>query len=266
MQVKAEIQRLTAEINRHNIAYYVQDAPSIPDAEYDRLMNQLKALEAEHPHLAEPDSPTQRVGGAALDKFEQVSHLKPMLSLDNAFNEEDFVAFDKRLTDKVGPQVYCAEPKLDGLAVSLIYRHGVLERAATRGDGAVGEDISVNVRTIKSVPLRLQGDDIPALVEVRGEVFMPRAAFEALNDRARAKGDKLFVNPRNAAAGSLRQLDSKITAERSLAFYAYALGVVQDDNGADLALAPTHKGQLERLSAFGLPVSKEVKLCEGLAR
>lgn len=265
MQVKAEIQRLTAEINRHNIAYYVQDAPSIPDAEYDRLMNQLKALEAEHPHLAEPDSPTQRVGGAALDKFEQVSHLKPMLSLDNAFNEEDFVAFDKRLTDKVGPQVYCAEPKLDGLAVSLIYRHGVLERAATRGDGAVGEDISVNVRTIKSVPLRLQGDDIPALVEVRGEVFMPRAAFDALNDRARAKGDKLFVNPRNAAAGSLRQLDSKITAERSLAFYAYALGVVQDDNGADLALAPTHKGQLERLSAFGLPVSKEVKLCEGLA-
>ena len=265
MQVKAEIQRLTAEINRHNIAYYVQDAPSIPDAEYDRLMNQLKALEAEHPHLAEPDSPTQRVGGAALDKFEQVSHLKPMLSLDNAFNEEDFVAFDKRLTDKVGPQVYCAEPKLDGLAVSLIYRHGVLERAATRGDGAVGEDISVNVRTIKSVPLRLQGDDIPALVEVRGEVFMPRAAFDALNDRARAKGDKLFVNPRNAAAGSLRQLDSKITAERSLAFYAYALGVVQDDNGADLALASTHKGQLERLSAFGLPVSKEVKLCEGLA-
>ncbi|QYJ76840.1 NAD-dependent DNA ligase LigA [Shewanella sp. FJAT-52076] len=265
MQVKAEIQRLTAEINRHNIAYYVQDAPSIPDAEYDRLMNQLKALEAEHPEFAEPDSPTQRVGGAALNKFEQVSHLKPMLSLDNAFNEEDFVAFDKRLTDKVGPQVYCAEPKLDGLAVSLIYRHGVLERAATRGDGAVGEDISVNMRTIKSVPLRLQGDDIPALVEVRGEVFMPRAAFEALNDRARARGDKLFVNPRNAAAGSLRQLDSKITAERSLAFYAYALGVVQDDNGADLVLAPTHKGQLERLTAFGLPVSKEVKLCEGLA-
>ncbi|MCL2919804.1 NAD-dependent DNA ligase LigA [Shewanella litorisediminis] len=265
MQVKAEIQRLTAEINRHNIAYYVQDAPSIPDAEYDRLMNQLKALEAEHPELAEPDSPTQRVGGAALDKFEQVSHLKPMLSLDNAFNEDDFAAFDKRLTDKVGPQIYCAEPKLDGLAVSLIYRNGLLERAATRGDGAVGEDISVNVRTIKSVPLRLQGDDIPALVEVRGEVFMPRAAFEALNDRARARGDKLFVNPRNAAAGSLRQLDSKITAERSLAFYAYALGVVQDDNGDDLALAGTHKGQLERLSAFGLPVSKEVKLCEGLA-
>ncbi|ABL99723.1 DNA ligase (NAD(+)) [Shewanella amazonensis SB2B] len=265
MQVKAEIQRLTAEINRHNIAYYVQDAPSIPDAEYDRLMNQLKALEAEYPQFAEPDSPTQRVGGAALNKFEQVSHLKPMLSLDNAFNEEDFVAFDKRLTDKVGSQVYCAEPKLDGLAVSLIYRNGVLERAATRGDGAVGEDISVNMRTIKSVPLRLQGDDIPALVEVRGEVFMPRAAFEALNDRARAKGDKLFVNPRNAAAGSLRQLDSKITAERSLAFYAYALGVVQDDNGADLVLAPTHKGQLERLTAFGLPVSKEVKLCEGLA-
>lgn len=264
MQVKAEIQRLTAEINRHNIAYYVQDAPSIPDAEYDRLMNQLKALEAEYPQFAEPDSPTQRVGGAALNKFEQVSHLKPMLSLDNAFNEEDFVAFDKRLTDKVGSQVYCAEPKLDGLAVSLIYRNGVLERAATRGDGAVGEDISVNMRTIKSVPLRLQGDDIPALVEVRGEVFMPRAAFEALNDRARAKGDKLFVNPRNAAAGSLRQLDSKITAERSLAFYAYALGVVQDDNGADLVLAPTHKGQLERLTAFGLPVSKEVKLCEGL--
>ncbi|WP_372870445.1 NAD-dependent DNA ligase LigA [Shewanella sp.] len=265
MQAKAEIQRLTAEINRHNIAYYVQDAPSIPDAEYDRLMNQLKALEAEHPELAEPDSPTQRVGGAALDKFEQVSHLKPMLSLDNAFDEADFIAFDKRLSDKVGPQVYCAEPKLDGLAVSLIYRNGLLERAATRGDGAVGEDISVNVRTIKSVPLRLQGDDIPALVEVRGEVFMPRAAFDALNDRARAKGDKLFVNPRNAAAGSLRQLDSKITAERSLAFYAYALGVVQDDNGVDLTLAPTHKGQLERLSDFGLPVSKEVKLCEGLA-
>ncbi|MBT1445759.1 NAD-dependent DNA ligase LigA [Shewanella sp. JM162201] len=264
MQVQQEIQALVAEINRHNIAYYVEDAPSVPDAEYDRLMNRLKALEAAHPELATPDSPTQRVGGAPLDKFEQVTHLKPMLSLDNAFNEEDFIAFDKRLADKVGEQVYCAEPKLDGLAVSLIYRNGLLERAATRGDGAIGEDITVNVRTIKSVPLRLIGDAIPALVEVRGEVFMPKAAFDALNARARARGEKEFVNPRNAAAGSLRQLDSRITAERSLAFYAYALGVVQDDAGADTTLADSHKGQLDKLAQFGLPVSKEVKLCQGL--
>ncbi|WP_228289593.1 NAD-dependent DNA ligase LigA [Shewanella cyperi] len=256
-----EILSLTDTLNRHNHAYYNLDAPTIPDAEYDRLMQRLKALEAEHPQWQQPDSPTQRVGGEALDKFEQVSHLKPMLSLDNAFSEEDFLAFHKRVGDRIGSPVYCAEPKLDGLAVSLLYRNGVLERAATRGDGSTGEDITQNVKTIKSIPLRLYGDALPALVEVRGEVFMPKAAFDALNERALKSGDKQFVNPRNAAAGSLRQLDSRITAQRALAFYAYALGVVQDEAGAALEVADNHKGQLEILASWGLPVSSEVKLC-----
>ncbi|QSX35882.1 NAD-dependent DNA ligase LigA [Shewanella sedimentimangrovi] len=261
MTVLDEILSLTDTLNRHNHSYYNLDAPTIPDAEYDRLMQRLKALEAEHPQWQQPDSPTQRVGGEALDKFEQVSHLKPMLSLDNAFSEEDFLAFHKRVGDRIGSPVYCAEPKLDGLAVSLLYRNGVLERAATRGDGSTGEDITQNVKTIKSIPLRLYGDALPALVEVRGEVFMPKAAFDALNERALKSGDKQFVNPRNAAAGSLRQLDSRITAQRALAFYAYALGVVQDEAGAALALADNHRGQLEILASWGLPVSTEVKLC-----
>ncbi|OEG75344.1 DNA ligase (NAD(+)) LigA [Shewanella colwelliana] len=257
-----EIQQLTAEINQHNYRYYVDDEPSIPDAEYDRLMRRLQSLEAEHPHLALADSPTKRVGGEALAKFEQVTHLKPMLSLDNVFDEQEFTAFHKRISDKVGSDLtFCCEPKLDGLAVSILYRDGQFERAATRGDGSVGEDITENVRTIKSIPLSLRGDNYPPLLEVRGEVFMPKAAFEAVNDKARLKGEKLFVNPRNAAAGSLRQLDSKITASRALAFYAYALGVVEPDTWP---LADSHYGQLMQLKSWGFPVSGEVKVCDDI--
>ncbi|OXR99957.1 NAD-dependent DNA ligase LigA [Shewanella algae] len=260
--IENEIDQLISTINEHNIRYYVDDNPSIPDAEYDRLMQRLKTLEAEHPELQRSDSPSLRVGGLALAKFEQVTHLKPMLSLDNAFSEEDFAAFHKRVTDRVGEFSYCCEPKLDGLAVSILYRDGVLERAATRGDGAVGEDITENVRTIRAVPLKLRGNDYPPLLEVRGEVFMPKAAFEALNERNRVKGDKLFVNPRNAAAGSLRQLDSRITASRALAFYAYALGVVEPES---FPLADTHLGQLQQLKTWGLPVSSEIRLAKDLS-
>ena len=257
------MQALGQSLNEHNIRYYVDDAPSITDSEYDRLMQRLLELEALYPHLISADSPTQRVGGMALAKFAQITHLKPMLSLDNAFDEADFSAFHKRVTDKVGDVSFCCEPKLDGLAVSILYRNGVLERAATRGDGSVGEDITENVKTIKSIPLKLRGQDYPELVEVRGEAFMPKAAFEALNDRARARNEKLFVNPRNAAAGSLRQLDSKITAARSLAFYAYALGVVEPISHP---LGQTHFEQLQQLKSWGLPVSSEIKVCTELSQ
>lgn len=257
------MQALCQSLNEHNIRYYVDDAPSITDSEYDRLMQQLKQLEAEYPQFVAADSPTQRVGGMALAKFEQITHLKPMLSLDNAFDEADFSAFHKRVSDRVGQVSFCCEPKLDGLAVSILYRNGVLERAATRGDGTVGEDITENVKTIKSIPLKLRGDNYPELVEVRGEAFMPKAAFEALNERARLKDEKLFVNPRNAAAGSLRQLDSKITASRALSFYAYALGVVEPTSHE---LAKTHYEQLQQLKSWGLPVSSEIKVCDELSQ
>ncbi|MCG9965341.1 NAD-dependent DNA ligase LigA [Shewanella cutis] len=257
------MQALSQSLNEHNIRYYVDDAPSITDSEYDRLMQQLKKLEAEYPQFVLADSPTQRVGGLALAKFEQITHLKPMLSLDNAFDEADFTAFHKRVSDKVGQVSFCCEPKLDGLAVSILYRNGVLERAATRGDGTVGEDITENVKTIKSIPLKLRGDNYPELVEVRGEAFMPKVAFEALNERARLKDEKQFVNPRNAAAGSLRQLDSKITASRALSFYAYALGVVEPTSHE---LAKTHYEQLQQLKSWGLPVSSEIKVCDELSQ
>ena len=181
--IQIEMAELSEALNQHNIHYYVDDSPTIPDAEYDRLMQRLLILERENPQFISPSSPSQRVGGLALAKFDQITHLKPMLSLDNAFEQADFESFNKRITDKVGVVEYVCEPKLDGLAVSITYRNGVLERAATRGDGAVGEDITENVRTIKSIPLKLRGEGYPELVEVRGEVFMPKAAFEALNQR-----------------------------------------------------------------------------------
>ncbi|MGI2171235.1 NAD-dependent DNA ligase LigA [Shewanella sp. MF05960] len=261
--IQTEMDQLTQTINQHNIRYYVDDAPSIPDAEYDRLMQRLIALEREYPQLTLPDSPSQRVGGVALQKFAQITHLKPMLSLDNAFEQSDFDAFNKRITDKVDQVDYVCEPKLDGLAVSITYRNGMLERAATRGDGSVGEDITENLRTIRSIPLKLRGEGFPELVEVRGEVFMPKAAFEALNQRQMSKGDKVFVNPRNAAAGSLRQLDSKITASRALGFYAYALGVVE---GESQPMQMTHFGQLTQLKQWGLPMSSEVKVCDSVEK
>ncbi|QIR14233.1 NAD-dependent DNA ligase LigA [Shewanella aestuarii] len=259
--IQTEIAELSSTLNQHNIHYYVDDAPTIPDAEYDRLMQRLIELEQAYPQFKMPDSPSQRVGGLALAKFDQIMHLKPMLSLDNAFEQTDFDNFNKRITDKVGGVEYVCEPKLDGLAVSITYRNGMLERAATRGDGSVGEDITENVRTIKSIPLKLRGEGYPELVEVRGEVFMPKAAFDALNQRQIAKDEKVFVNPRNAAAGSLRQLDSKITASRALGFYAYALGVVE---GESQPMAQTHFGQLSQLKIWGLPVSQEVKICDAL--
>nr|AKZ66527.1 LigA [Francisella tularensis subsp. novicida] len=262
--IELEITELKNELNQHNYHYYVDDNPTIPDAEYDRLLRRLKDLEVAHPEFASADSPTQRVGGEALAKFEQITHLKPMLSLDNVFDEPEFTAFHSRISDKVGTELsYCCEPKLDGLAVSIVYRDGVFERAATRGDGQTGENITENVRTIKSIPLTLRGDNFPPLVEVRGEVIMPHQAFDDLNKRALAKGDKLFVNPRNAAAGSLRQLDSKITASRSLGFYAYALGVVEPETWP---LADSHFGQLEQLRSWGVPVSQEVKVCDSVAK
>jgi len=258
-ELQQEIALLTQEINQHNYQYYVDDAPSVSDAEFDRLLSRLKQLENDYPHLSLSDSPTQRVGGIALDKFSQITHLKPMLSLDNVFSEQEFDTFYKRISEKIGAApTFCCEPKLDGLAVSILYRDGIYERAATRGDGTVGEDITENVRTIRSIPLRLRGENFPPLLEVRGEVIMPREAFDALNARARAKGEKQFVNPRNAAAGSLRQLDSKVTASRALGFYAYALGVVEPDTWP---LADSHLGQLMQLKSWGCPVSNEVKQC-----
>ncbi|HLA32073.1 MAG TPA: NAD-dependent DNA ligase LigA [Pseudomonas sp.] len=262
------ILELRAELDGHNYRYYVLDEPSIPDAEYDRLFQQLKALEGEHPQLITPDSPTQRVGGSALSAFGEVRHEVPMLSLGNAFEEGDLLDFDRRVREGLdlpagdlfggGAEVeYSCEPKLDGLAVSLLYRDGLLVRGATRGDGSTGEDISVNVRTIRNVPLKLQGEGWPAVLEVRGEVFMSKAGFAALNARQLESGGKTFANPRNAAAGSLRQLDSKITASRPLEFCCYGIGQVQGE------LPDSHIGILQSLKTWGMPISRELKLAKG---
>ncbi len=259
--IQTQITELRQQLEDHNYQYYVMDAPSIPDAEYDRLFNQLKALEQAHPEFISPDSPTQKVGGAALDKFEQVTHRVPMLSLDNAFDEADFSAFYKRINERLGQTdelAFCCEPKLDGLAVSIIYEKGVLVQAATRGDGTTGENITQNVKTIKNVPLRLRGD-VPDVLEVRGEVFMDLPGFKAMNERAEKAGDKVFANPRNAAAGSLRQLDSKITASRPLRFYAYSVGSVEGVN----QLPTEHYAQLLALKDMGLPLCPETRCVVG---
>lgn len=256
-----QINQLRTSLRHHENQYHVLDAPEIPDAEYDRLMQQLRDLEAQHPELITNDSPTQRVGAAPLDAFDQVKHEVPMLSLDNVFDEESYLAFDKRVHDRLKtaePLTFCCELKLDGLAVSLLYEEGELVRAATRGDGTTGENITVNVRTIRAIPLRLHGDNIPRRVEVRGEVFMPQAGFEQLNEEARRKGGKVFANPRNAAAGSLRQLDPRITAKRPLTFFCYGVGLL--DGGE---LPRSHIQRLMQFKAWGLPVSNRVKLCTG---
>ncbi|QXC56755.1 NAD-dependent DNA ligase LigA [Vibrio mimicus] len=261
--VEQRLTELRQTLHEHGVRYYVEDAPTIPDAEYDRLMRELLEIEAQHPELITPDSPSLRVGGRPLDGFESVIHEIPMLSLDNAFDDAELDSFYRRMTDRI-PAVqqshFCCEPKLDGLAVSLLYENGVLTRAATRGDGATGENITENVRTIKSIPLRLQGVDFPVRLEVRGEVFMPKAGFEALNARALQKGEKQFVNPRNAAAGSLRQLDSKITAQRPLAFYAYSVGVIEGGQ-----LATSHYQRFLQLKNWGLPICSETKVVTSLA-
>jgi len=261
MNAESRIHELRAELDQHNYRYYVLDEPSVPDAEYDRLFNELKALEAEHPHLVTPDSPTQRVGGAALAAFSQVRHEIPMLSLGNAFEESDLREFDRRVVeglDQPGAVDYSCEPKLDGLAVSLLYRDGQLVQGATRGDGSTGEDISANVRTVRNIPLKLQGSGWPAVLEVRGEVFMSKAGFDRLNAAQAESGGKTFANPRNAAAGSLRQLDSKITASRPLEFCCYGLGQVSETIG------DSHIGILEQLKAWGLPISRELKHAAGI--
>ena len=259
---RVRIEQLREQLNHHSYRYYVLDNPEIPDSEYDRLYRELQQLEQQYPELVTPDSPTQRVGEQALTSFSQVTHRLPMLSLDNVFSEEELKAFIKRIHDRLGMEEaleFNAEPKLDGLAVSLVYEKGLFVQAATRGDGSVGEDVTHNVRTIHAVPLRLTGADYPGLLEVRGEVFMPKAGFNELNRRALEKAEKTFVNPRNAAAGSLRQLDPKITASRPLAFYAYSTGAVE--NGA---LPDTQNEILSQLRTWGLPVCPEVELISGI--
>lgn len=273
---KQQIIELITQLNEYNHQYYVLDQPTVPDVHYDRLMRELIELEDANPELVQLDSPTKKVGGVALKSFSQVEHQIPMLSLDNVFSDDEWSAFVKRITDRLADKQtieFCAEPKLDGLAVSIRYENGILVQAATRGDGRVGENITENVRTINSIPLKLYGTDYPEIVEVRGEVFMPKASFDALNETAIAKGEKAFANPRNAAAGSLRQLDSKITAKRKLAFYAYGLGFVgNNDVEATEWLADTHYQRLMQVKTLGLPVCPEIRLladeseCDGFYR
>ena len=253
-----ELRRLLDDANHR---YHVLDDPDMPDAEYDRLMRELEALEAEHPALHDPNSPTARVGNAPSAKFATVQHKVPMLSLANAFDDAEVAEFVARISKETGDDApaFSVEPKLDGLAISLRYEKGVFVRGATRGDGGKGEDVSANLRTIKSIPLRLRGDRIPDVIEVRGEIYMPKAAFESFNARARESGAKPLANPRNGAAGSLRQLDPRITAQRPLAFYAYALGEV--DAGA---VPPTHSQTLAWLRDLGFPVSADVDMARGV--
>lgn len=262
MSLQQQIDTLRQDLRRYEYEYHVLDNPTIPDAEYDRLFHQLKALEATHPELITADSPTQRVGAKPLSGFAQIRHEIPMLSLDNAFSDEEFYAFVKRIEDRLirlpEPLTFCCEPKLDGLAVSILYVNGILTQAATRGDGATGEDITANIRTIRNIPLQLLMDNPPARLEVRGEVFMPHAGFERLNQQALEKGEKTFANPRNAAAGSLRQLDPKITSKRPLVLNAYGIGIAE---GVDLP--NTHYDRLQWLKSIGIPVNPEIRLCNG---
>ncbi|MCW8944933.1 MAG: NAD-dependent DNA ligase LigA [Sedimenticola sp.] len=261
----AELNRaaeLREQINLHNYRYYVLDDPQVPDSEYDRLMRELQTLESKYPTLITPESPTQRVGAQPLEGFGEVHHRVPMLSLDNAFSDQEMIEFDRRVRDRLGTEGlvhYMAEPKLDGLAISLRYEKGVLVQAATRGDGSQGEDVTQNVRTIASVPLLLMGNDWPDLLEVRGEIYMPLAGFNQLNMLAQANGDKGFANPRNAAAGSLRQLDSRITAQRPLAMYCYGFGEI-----AGGPLAETQSDSIQRLANWGLRISPEMRVVEGV--
>ena len=262
MSLQQQIDTLRQDLRRYEYEYHVLDNPTIPDAEYDRLFHQLKALETAHPELITADSPTQRVGAKPLSGFAQIRHEIPMLSLDNAFSDEEFYAFVKRIEDRLirlpEPLTFCCEPKLDGLAVSILYVNGVLTQAATRGDGTTGEDITANIRTIRNIPLQLLMDNQPARLEVRGEVFMPHEGFEHLNQQALEKGEKTFANPRNAAAGSLRQLDPQITSKRPLALNAYGIGIAE---GVDLP--NTHYDRLQWLKSIGIPVNPEIRLCNG---
>ncbi|HEU4853653.1 MAG TPA: NAD-dependent DNA ligase LigA [Telluria sp.] len=253
---------LTQELNRHIFAYHVQDAPTIPDAEYDKLFAELQQLESEHPEAVSQDSPTYRVGAAPLAAFQQVTHTVPMLSLNNAFSDEDIENFDRRVREGLGATEveYAAELKFDGLAISLRYEDGLFVQAATRGDGTTGEDVTANIRTVKAIPLRLAGDRVPAVLEVRGEALMYKADFARLNQRQRDAGQKEFANPRNAAAGSLRQLDSRITAQRTLRFFAYGIGALEG-----MPMPDSHSALLDWYQQMNLPVCTERAVVTGAA-
>ena len=260
--IQTQIDNLRKTLRQYEYEYHVLDNPTVPDSEYDRLFHQLKALELEHPEFLTSDSPTQRVGAKPLSGFSQIRHEIPMLSLDNAFSDAEFNAFVKRIEDRLivlpKPLTFCCEPKLDGLAVSILYVNGVLTQAATRGDGTTGEDITANIRTIRNIPLQLLTDNPPARLEVRGEVFMPHAGFERLNEYALEHGEKTFANPRNAAAGSLRQLDPNITSKRPLVLNAYGIGIAEG-----VELPNTHYARLQWLKSIGIPVNPEIRLCNG---
>ena len=264
-EIENRVDELRKTLHRHNHRYHVLDDPEISDAEYDHLMRELQGLEKEFPELVRPDSPTQRVGGEPLQSFSQVAHQKPMLSLNNAFTVDEVFEFDRRVQDELKKNSvqssvdYICEPKLDGVAISLLYRDGLFERAATRGNGEIGEDVTANARTIKSIPFRLFGNDYPSLLEVRGEVYIPNHSFKIFNEQAIIKGEKTFVNPRNAAAGSLRLLDSKITAKRDLFIYCYSIGFPEDG-----ALPSTHGEQLDKLSQWGFRTCPEKRKVRGI--
>ncbi|MCK3655843.1 DNA ligase (NAD(+)) LigA [Pasteurellaceae bacterium Macca] len=259
-----DLERLKTKLREYEYHYHVLDEPLVSDSEYDRLMQELKNLEWQHPEWITPDSPTQRVGAKPLDGFAQITHEIPMLSLDNAFEEGDLDGFLRRIEERIGQPreglEFCCEPKLDGLAVSILYLNGVLSQAATRGDGTTGEDITANIRTIRNIPLKLATENPPARLEVRGEVFMPQSGFEALNQRALEKGEKTFANPRNAAAGSLRQLDPKITSQRPLMLNAYGIGVYESEQ----PLPSRHFDRLQWLKSLGIPVNREICLAKGV--
>ncbi len=262
-QINQRIDELRGLLRRYEYRYHVMDDPEVPDAEYDRLMAELRGLETQHPDLLTADSPTQRVGGAPRAAFNQIRHEVPMLSLDNVFDETGFLAFDKRVRDRLKSDddlLFCCELKLDGLAVSLLYENGELVRAATRGDGTTGEDITSNVRTIRTIPLRLRdgAGDVPHRLEIRGEVFMSEAGFVRLNETARREGGKVFANPRNAAAGSLRQLDPSITAKRPLTFFCYGVGLLEGGE-----LPGSHWERLQLFKSWGVPVSNRITRCTG---
>ncbi len=286
-EILQQVEQLRQSIDEHNYHYYVLDEPQIPDVEYDRLMRQLQQLETDYPSLITTESPTQKVGGIAATGFNKIEHQVPMLSLDNVFSSEELKDFgqrvqqrlsiDSELADKTSgdsssaaskaaaksdltPLQFTCEPKLDGLAISLIYKNGKLVTGATRGDGKIGEDVTQNVRTIRNLPLQLRGEDCPELLEVRGEIFIPKAEFEKLNAVAISNQQKTFANPRNVAAGSLRQLDPKVTAQRKLQLYCYALGQISDN----YQLPATHFQRLEKLRLWGLPVSAEIKTTTGI--
>ena len=261
-QAQRRINELREEINNHNYLYYVLDSPEIPDSEYDRLLRELESLEQQYPDLIQSDSPTQRVGATPLDAFTEVQHEVPMLSLGNAFSDQEIIDYDRRVRDGIDNEnqkhiEYAAEPKLDGLAISILYKEGELTRAATRGDGRTGENVTLNIRTIEAIPLKLRGTDYPKTLEVRGEVIMTKEGFTRLNEQQREKGEKLFVNPRNAAAGSLRQLDPRITATRPLSFFSYGVGLVEG-----MTLPKKHSQIMDKLKSWGLRINPESRVVQ----